>query len=316
MIDILIPTFNRVDFLKKNIIDLNQKITKAGLQHYFRILVSDNRSTDNTNEVLIEIDKIIEVPIVIFRQDKNIGLESNALFLLEKASSEYVMYLGDDDYLPDGYVDFVYEKTRNKEVHCIIPGFSSLFSDGEVKPARYEKFQLKKYPHGFSTICELSNFGHQLSGLVTKRDGIYDAYMEKKENRNIYPFIFFVSYCMLRGETYYAPMYQVLVSQGNSKDWRYDDSGLLIDIFRNYNALFVNDPAKADQASFLFVEKQVWRLRIGLNPLLSLKAIRHLFLSNEVSTRLKFLIISAYPIWYFKKILSYIKKKAVFGANN
>lgn len=314
MIDILIPTFNRAEFLKKNILELNQKITRSKLQTEFRIFVSDNCSTDNTTDTLAEIERLVTVPIIKFRQDKNIGLEPNALFLLMKATSEYVMYLGDDDYLPEGYLEFIFEKTTKEGVDCVIPGFSELFPGNIIKPSRNASFQLKKYPSGFSTLCELSNYGHQLSGLLTKRDGMYGAYMEQDENRNIYPFVFFISYCILRGETYYAPMYQVLVSQSNSKDWSYDDSGLLVDIFKNYKTLFPNQPFKEVWASVSFARIQYWRLRIDKSPLDAWKAFVHLIASKEVSNLIKLSLLALYPYFYSRKIFSFFKRRVFPGA--
>lgn len=314
MIDILIPTFNRAEFLKKNILDLNHKIINSNIQVQFRILVSDNCSTDNTADTLSEIEGAVTVPLIRFRQEENIGLEPNALFLLEKATSEYVMYLGDDDYLPDGYLEFVFDKTKNEGVSCVIPGFSGLFPGDIIQPARNALFKKKKYPPGFLTVCKLSNFGHQLSGLVTKRDGLYSAYMEKKENRNIYPFVFFVSYSMLRDETYYAPMYQVLVSQGNSKDWRYDNSGLLVEIFKNYKTLYPSEPFKEAWAGLSFAGIQSWRLRVGKNPLNTLKAFKHLIASNEVSPLIKISLPFLYPYCYLERSFFFLKRRFLTGS--
>lgn len=313
MIDILIPTYNRSECLKKNILILWGQISKYELEQEVRILVSDNHSTDTTPDVLSEIGKDFPAQLKVYRQDRNIGLESNALFLLEKASSVYVMYLGDDDYLPDGYLAFVLEKIREESIHCIIPGFSGLHPDGVVKQARTANFPFKKYAPGFLTVCELSNFGHQLSGLVTKREGLYEAYSEREECRNIYPFVFFVAYCMLRGCTYYAPKYQVLVSQGNSKDWRYDDSGLLIDIFKNYRIVFPREPIKAAWASIAFARAQPGRLRVGLNPINAIKAFAHLAASKEVSPLIKASLIVLYPYCYVEKSLSVLKRRIFSG---
>ena len=314
MIDILIPSYNRAEFLKKNILVLNKQIHDSKLQKYFRIIVSDNCSTDKTADTLSEIENLLAIQLLRYRQDKNIGLEPNALFLLGKATSEYVMYLGDDDYLPDGYLNFVFEKIKNEGVHCVIPGFSALFPGDIVTPQRNALFPFKKYASGFSTVCKLSHFGHQLSGLVTKRDGLYDEYMKKAEFRNIYPFIFFVTYCMLRGSTYYAPKYQVLVSQGNSKDWRYDDSGLLIDIFKNYKTAFPNEPLKAAWASLSFARIQSWRLRVGINPVNTIKAFAHLTGSKEVSPLIKVPLITLYPYCYVERAISLLKRRIFSGS--
>lgn len=309
MIDILIPTYNRAEFLKKNILILDRQIKERNLGNYYKILVSDNNSEDNTWDVIGELKNEVQVELEIFRQEKNIGLEPNAVFLLGKSHAEYVMYLGDDDYLPDGYLDFVVKIIQEENAECVIPGFSGLYSDGSVKPARYSDFEIKRYESGFDTVCEISNFGHQLSGLVTRRRSLYEEYTKEENYRNIYPFIFFVTYCMLNGVTYYAPKYQVLVSQNNSKDWRYDASGLLLDIFRNYKIAFPNDRDKLVKACLSFAKIQSWRLRVGYNPINAFRSFFHLVKSKEVDSRIKMALIWLYPFLYGKGLVKIIKNK-------
>lgn len=312
-IDILIPTYNRADFLLKNLLLLNEQIVENRLLDYFRLIISDNCSADNTLEILGELSKSLPAELAYYTQENNIGLEKNAIFLLSKSSAEYVMYLGDDDYLPDGYLQFLVDSIGAGRISCIIPGFSILYKDGLVTPSRNANFDIKQFEPGFETVCEISHFGHQLSGLVTKRAGLYQAYTKASEYRNIYPFIFFVTFCMMRGATLYAPKFQVLVSQGNSKDWQYDASGLLIDIFKNYKIAFGEDESKAAQACLSFARKQYWRLRVGRNPVNAAKALTHLLSSREVDTRVKVSLIWLYPALYLESVGRYVSRKIRLG---
>ncbi len=308
MIDILIPTYNRSKFLKKNILLLDKQIAGSNLCSYVRILVSDNRSEDDTWETLNSLKKKVKSKLEIYRQSENIGLEPNAIFLLEKAEEEYVMYLGDDDYIPEGYLSFVVDIIKSDNAYCVIPGFSAMNPDGVVKPSRSANFDIKRFEPGFSTVCEVSHFGHQLSGLVMRKESLYEEYMKDPKKRNIYPFIFFVSYCAFRGVTYYAPKFQVLVSQGNSKDWNYDASGLLLDIFRNYQIAFPNDNEKLTRACISFVKAQPWRLRVGRNPFNSIKAMAHLIRSSEVGKRIKFKLLAVWSKAYLVGCIRFVKK--------
>ena len=307
MIDILIPTYNRADFLKKNILILDRQIKEGDFGECVQIVVSDNRSDDNTWAVITDLKKNVNVKIKTFRQVDNIGLEPNALFLLKESQAEYVMYLGDDDYLPDGYLDFVVRTIKENNASCIIPGFSKLFLDGSISPERYANFEIQRYDAGFDTVCKLSNFGHQLSGLIIRRESLYEEYMKEEKYRNIYPFIFFVTYCMLRGVTYYAPKFQVLVSQNNSKAWRYDASGLLPDIFRNYSIAFSNDRKKIVRACLSFIKIQPWRLKVGERPVNAFRALTHLLKSKDVDSRIKITLIWLYPWLYINAVVNKVK---------
>lgn len=316
MIDILIPTFNRAEFLRKNILSVEAEIIHAGLQDTYRIIVSDNFSSDHTAAVLSELSEILNVRFLYYRQESNLGLEGNALFLLEQSTADYVMYLGDDDFLPQGYLEFVAIKTATEGVSCVIPGFCGLLPRNIIRPERHERFDVRKYPRGFSTVRKISNFGHQLSGLVTRREGVFLAYTDDQQYRNIYLFVFFVTYCMLRGDTYYAPKYQVLVSQGNSKDWEYDESGLLIEVFKNYKAAFPGDPFKAALACISFARIQSWRLRVGKRPLNAIRAFLHLITSRDVSLLVKVSLFVLYPYCYVTRAIWFLKQKMLAGFRN
>lgn len=316
-LDILVPTFNRVEYLGRNLRMLDKQISSLKDKGIVRVIVSNNASDDNTAQVLEFLKCELSCELVTYNQSKNIGLEPNALFLLENSSAEFIMYLGDDDFIPDDYLNFIFETLENEpDVGCIIPGFSGLYPDGKIKPARNASFEIKKYNKGFVSLIKISDYGHQLSGLVTKREGLYEAYTKDCENRNIYPFIFFVSYCIERQNAYYAPRYQVLVSQGNSKDWRYDDSGLLVDVLKNFKIIYPNSQLKRLLLSFAFASKQSWRLRVGKNPANAITAFLHLMRSKDVDMVFKFSLLGLYPYCYAKKIVALLANKIFIRAVN
>ena len=104
VLSIIIPTFNRVDAIMQNVIELTGFIRELKAEKYVSILISDNCSTDNTfHSLSIFKERNQDILIQIYKQDANIGLEKNALFVLERAESEFVMYLGDDDYISKEY---------------------------------------------------------------------------------------------------------------------------------------------------------------------------------------------------------------------
>lgn len=90
---VVIPTFNRCNFLKKAIKSvLRQKYVS------FEIIVSDNCSTDNTEGVIRAID---DKRIKYFKNTKNIGFPMNVRKCFKKASGKYIFTLSDDDLILD-----------------------------------------------------------------------------------------------------------------------------------------------------------------------------------------------------------------------
>ena len=308
MIEILIPTYNREIDLIKNIRHIDSLIKTEGLAGQYRIVISNNASTDNTKEVLNNIKNEIDVELVIFQQETNIGLEKNAVFTLEKATTDYVVFLGDDDYFPSGYLTKLYQVSQSKEFGVVIPGFSALMPNGEIKPSRKD-FKTRSHNPGMKALLDFSSFGHQLSGLFFEREGVVEAYKSDEKNRNIYLFIYFIGFVMQRRPSLYVPEYQVLVTQGNSKDWSYDASGLLTEIFKNFNALYPNDSPARVKLCLQMMRRQSWRIRMGRNPLLALKSFFHLLVSKDVDIALKLLLPAIYPYFYARNISGFIKRR-------
>ena len=127
MIEILIPTFNRDVYVRDNLKLLIDEIKKNNLNQKVSILISNNCSTDNTKSIIEAIIENTDVNISIYNQKENIGLEKNAIFLLEKAKEDFILFLGDDDYLPSNYLNHLIDKVNSySDLSCILPGLNSL----------------------------------------------------------------------------------------------------------------------------------------------------------------------------------------------
>ena len=89
LVTIAIPTFNRASWLK-------DCITSALSQTYqnFEVLVSDNASTDETEQVLGDFS---DRRLRVVNQEKNIGLIRNWNACLAEARGQYVVLVCDDD---------------------------------------------------------------------------------------------------------------------------------------------------------------------------------------------------------------------------
>ncbi len=295
MLSILIPTYNRASDLEKNLKILIRQIQSQSLADKIKISVSNNCSTDHTSKIIQDISNSTDLEIDLYEQSDNIGLEANALFLLEKSHDDYIMYLGDDDFLPEGYLSYALKHIeQTPDLSCIIPGFSALFPDGHVEASRDADFEELLSLASFKTVMTFSQFGHQLSGLCLRRQGLYETYTATPTLRNIYLFVFFVTYSNYHGTTVYAPKYQVLVSQGNSKDWKYDDSGLLTEIFKNYKIVFKDSYIKRNIMNFVFMNQQIWRLRVGID----FKTTYLSFMSLQKDPNLDLLTKLLLPFYY------------------
>lgn len=303
-LSILIPTYNRANNLIENLSHLEKIITSNNIESIVNIIISNNLSTDNTEEV---VNKFIKnhssLNIKYYKQDKNIGLEKNALFTLFKADGEYVMYNGDDDYIHTDYLnEFISTTNENKKIRAIIPSIIPIDKEGnKLSGGRDQGLPQKSYSAGFKNCLLNSWRGHQLSGLIFKRKGLHDSYVENNVS-NIYPFIYLTSYSCLIGDCLHATNLPVKVTavDQSKKDWNYGSDGLLNDVFDNYQKLSVNEFQKSILQLY-FIHKQTWRLTNFRyeGPRKLLKVVGRIWFSDKTNIYFKIL----FPIIFLLTIL-------------
>jgi glycosyltransferase involved in cell wall biosynthesis len=94
-VSVLIPTYNNASFLDETI----QSVLNQTFQD-FELIIVDNCSTDNTEEV---VEKYLsDDRISYYKNSTNLGLSGNWNKCLEYAKGEYIKYLcSDDKFLPE-----------------------------------------------------------------------------------------------------------------------------------------------------------------------------------------------------------------------
>lgn len=102
LLSILIPTYNRVDKLKKllNCLEMDGAFKNEKIE----IVISDNCSTDSTWDVL---SSLTYNSVIVHRNESNIGLIGNVKTLLAMAKGDYVWLMGDDDIFELGLISTV-----------------------------------------------------------------------------------------------------------------------------------------------------------------------------------------------------------------
>lgn len=101
LVSIGIPTRNRVGYLQ-------EAVASALKQSYsnIEILVSDNESSDETQEYLATI---CDPRIKVFRQNVMLQMVENWNFCLDTATGEYFLLLSDDDMLQENCIEILIE---------------------------------------------------------------------------------------------------------------------------------------------------------------------------------------------------------------
>lgn len=138
------------------------------------VLICDDKSP-KLNEILVSIDEFLVLPNIKFvSNEKNLGYDRNLYHIIESASSDYVMLLGDDDYFEEGVVDNVMNFLNlNSDFQCGFVHFRN--SDQVAKNITYTR----RYPsHQYFNNATLEKDGSFLytsilfSGLIFSKKAI------------------------------------------------------------------------------------------------------------------------------------------------
>jgi len=100
LVSIGIPTFNRPESLHKALNSLSKQTYKN-----IEILISDNATIGNNVEEVVNKFIKNDDRIIFTKQKKNIGLEGNFHYVLNKAKGKYFMWAADDDIRSLDYVE-------------------------------------------------------------------------------------------------------------------------------------------------------------------------------------------------------------------
>jgi glycosyltransferase involved in cell wall biosynthesis len=105
LVTIALPTYNRAQYLDRFFTHHIQAFEARGID--FEILVSDNRSTDDTPAIVSRWAKA-DPRIRSVRQSENIGAYGNFLYTWRQSRGEFAIWVGDDDLLvPDVVIAYL-----------------------------------------------------------------------------------------------------------------------------------------------------------------------------------------------------------------
>lgn len=114
LLTIAIPTYNRAERLDKQLAWLAQAI--KGFESDCEIFVSDNCSTDKTQEVIKKWQThLSEITFKFSRNSENIGVMRNIIHCLKSATTKYVWTIGDDDPVQNRAVAYVITQLKKHE---------------------------------------------------------------------------------------------------------------------------------------------------------------------------------------------------------
>lgn len=162
-ISICIPTFNRINKLKKMLTFFeNEKVFE---NDRIEFIVSNNGSNDDTSSFLKYFSRD-KKSLIVLDSEKNKGLINNFRKCVKNANNDYVWIVGDDDILYKGIIMKIFDILDNyNDLNHIFLNYSTLHYNKTYKKEYIEKYDyadVNGYMDGiklFSAVTEKSEIG-------------------------------------------------------------------------------------------------------------------------------------------------------------
>lgn len=161
---ILIPTYNRGNLIEKT-------IESCFLQTYkdFNILIYDDASTDNTQDVIFTLSKKYPNLITYIQGDKNIGIGHARNILINELNTELGMWLDSDDLMkPDRIEKCIHYLDENPDIEIVYSNIQWFTESEEIKLRDHIKIDVNIYDKNiwtslkFNTACATGFFRNSL----------------------------------------------------------------------------------------------------------------------------------------------------------
>lgn len=166
ILSICIPTFNRGPFIRETLESIVAQYTSD-----VEIVISDNASTDGTDEIVRSMQERHE-RITYFRSESNVGADRNFLQVIELASGTHCWLMGSDDSIGAGGIATVldvlvrFPKITGFSVNRVMYDYhmTKAMPDLDIFPSRSNELHIYESPE--SVFRDLGIYLSFISGQI------------------------------------------------------------------------------------------------------------------------------------------------------
>ena len=180
LLTIAIPTWNRAQILDKALFAVLSQIENN--KDNIEIIVSDNASNDNTDEIIKKhLEKFSALNIIHNTQSENTGYFGNFKKCRELSNGAYFWLLSDNDYIGNGLIDYLLNILKN-----VTPSFVFL-KDWKHANEVSTKFNYSTNTYPVDKAIETFNYKTTLiSAVIFQNDKINDKEIFNDFNGNTF----------------------------------------------------------------------------------------------------------------------------------
>lgn len=235
LLSICIPTYNRADCLKRLLDNIIPQIleSKEGIE----VCISNNGSTDNTREIVINFIEKHPDLIKYSENEKDLGFDRNVLKVVNMAEGEFVWTFSDDDLIVENGIKEVIgviKENKDEEMGGVVVKFSSYTTDRETrKQIKYQTSVDENKPeiYGGLSCLEMLQDGNSYNGLseIIFNNRLLKKNMEEKNDLvkkgiglyHLHTWLFFLLFLLNREAKFYVLNKSIAVSPDTISKTKY-----------------------------------------------------------------------------------------------
>ena len=221
LLSINIPTYNRAEYLKKNLI----KIIPICKKYHIPIYISDNKSTDNTLLVLNQLKDTYNL-LFVYEMDSNFGIDYNMDNVVLMSNTKYSWLFSDDDEIDSDAIEIILNVLeRYSPDFLLLNCRETIFSTGEVLNENF--YHIDNFYEIISNRTLLKNYANiltLLSACVINND-LWKK-IKIKEYAYKYYFHLFNIFSSIDDKAIILLIKKPLFTRFRGNEWNFDKSEL------------------------------------------------------------------------------------------
>lgn len=181
-LNVVLVTFNHANFIRETL----QTILSQKTSFDFNIIVADDCSTDNTVEIIKEMEATTDIPFVYLPNDNNLGIMKNYKRAFSYCDADYVAIMEGDDLWTDNlrlqkHVEFLdsHSECSMSFNRFVVKNFEEGITRLQPRFSEHEELQYFRYVSGHDLAYDnlIGNFStcvYRSSALKSLPEQMYD----------------------------------------------------------------------------------------------------------------------------------------------
>ncbi len=120
-VSVIVPVYNTAKYLRRCLDSLVMQTLKD-----IEIIVIEDKSKDNANEILKEYEEEYKDKIKVFHNKTNKGIGYNRNFGIKKATGKYISFIDSDDWTNETMYEKMYEKAIKDNLDSVVCKFHKM----------------------------------------------------------------------------------------------------------------------------------------------------------------------------------------------